>query len=142
MSDLLQRQIAQIAELMKAGKIDIEAGMSAIETVKAQIEHELVVAKGGPLAAPRRVPFGDAVQAEGQQRGTGRARPAAKLAMRMGWQEMGMSHRYNIHLTEQGGFIFVQGVVNGEMYGIKCADDNLFPNDELVTQLRMLYDAK
>lgn len=141
MSDLLQRQITHIAENMKAGKIDIEAGMNAIEQVRAQIEHELVVAKAAMPAGARRAPFGDTVQTEGQQRG-GWARPSAKLAMRMGWVETGMSHRYNIHFTEQGGFIFVQGVVNGEMYGIKCVDDNLFPNDELITQLRMLYDAK
>ena len=136
--EALKQQLDTIMRGMRHGIIDHEAGANAIDRIHAQIRHEQMMKAIPAVQIPVgiRPPIQQTAEA---QSSPSKTRPSAKLAMRMDWVETGMSHRYKINVVEDSGFIFILGVRNGEAFTIKTPDDNLFPTDEVITQLRMIY---
>jgi hypothetical protein len=142
--EAIKQQMELILEGMRAGKIDVEAGNNALETLSDYSRHEDMV-KNRSM-----VPSNHAVDAFGYGGIAGQAESRAvrrkptvwdKLCMRMDWELIGAAKKRKVELFEDSGYVIIMGVRNGEPFVIKD-DENLFPSDQVVTQLRLLYDGE
>lgn len=147
MSDKLHVMAAQIIELMRAGKIDVEAGQNALSSIETQMKHEQMMKVRPVLTvhndAKDAFEYGAGKYGEvaGQARGRTKPTPWDKLCMRMDWEQIGASHKRKMQLFSDGGYVFVMGVVNGEPFTLKD-EEHIFPSDQVVTQLRLLYNGE
>lgn len=121
----LRQMLVQISSGMKSGRIDVEAGKDTLERIQDQL------ATHGGVASTQGRSLG----------GKRKTTPWDKLCVRMDWNLQGAATERKLALMEDAGYVFVMGVVNGEHFCIKD-DGGMFPSDQVVTQLRMLYDGE
>jgi hypothetical protein len=146
--EAIKQQIELLVEAMRQGRLKPGDGNTAIQQLMQQAKAEAMMKAASPLHSVDDT-GGHAVDAFGyglaaaqaQPRGRGRRNtPWAKLCMRMDWEELGAANTRKLAIMQDSGYVFAMGVVNGEPFCIKD-DENLFPSDQVVTQLRMLYNG-
>lgn len=116
----LDRRLCKLIEGVRSGDIDRKMATPVINKLK-QEQIEAQALRAAQDGQRRRPSFWD------------------RLNMRMDWDEREPSNR-KIALFEDSGFVFVVGVLNGEPFTLKDGAD-LFPSDQVVTQLRLLYNG-